>query len=393
MRPTFKRFALVAATVTAAAGIAVVARGASSFGATSADRYKTHVIAAGALTQSVAANGTINPVTLVSVGTQVSGTVKRLYVDFNSKVEKGQPLLELDDALYAAQARQSAAAFESASVALELAGVNERRLEALNAQGFVSRQEFEQAQYARRAAAAQLALSKAAKEKDAVNLGYTVIRSPVSGVVVDRVVDVGQTVAASFQTPTLIRIAQDLSKMQIDASFAEADIGLIKLDQIARFNVDAFPNKSFTGKVMQLRLNPTTVQNVVTYDVVVAVENSDQLLLPGMTAYVSIAVASKEGVLQVPNGALRYKPARSDDAKAGKAEEKKGKKGGATGTVYLLSQETTRAVPVALGISDNRMTEIASGELKAGDVVIGGEKTAVEGAPAGSASPMRVRLF
>lgn len=402
MRPAVKRLALITATLGTAAGIAAMTRG-TSLGGDAAEHYRTQPIATGKLTQSVSANGTLNPVTLVSVGTQVSGTVKKLYVDFNSKVEKGQPLLELDDALYAAQARQSAAAHESAKVALERTLANEQRLEALFAKGFVSRQEFDEAIYARKAAAAQVALTKASMEKDAVSLGYTVIRSPVSGVVVDRVVDVGQTVAANFQTPTLIKIAQDLSKMQIDASFAEADIGLIKLGHAVRFNVDAFPSKGFQGQVTQIRLNPTTVQNVVTYDVVVAVDNPEQLLLPGMTAYVSIAVATKDDVLQVPNTALRFKPALGSDDKAKGGDGAKGGKtdgkakmksqGGASGTVFVLTGEALRPVSLTLGISDNRMTEVVGGELKAGDVVVVGERPSVEGAAAGSASPMRMRLF
>lgn len=399
--PSVKRLALAGLGLAAVAAVAVAATG-GGLGPRSSERFKTHTVAKGPLTQMVSANGTLNPVSLVSVGTQVSGTVKKLYVDFNSQVEAGQPLLELDDALYAAQARQSAAAVEAASVALELAQANEARVQTLHAQGYASTQELDQTLFARRAAQAQLALAKAVREKDAVNLASTVIRSPVSGVVVDRVVDVGQTVAASFQTPTLIRIAQDLSKMQIDAAFAEADIGLVHVGQAVRFAVDAFPSRTFQGQVKQLRLSPTTVQNVVTYDVVVAVDNADQLLLPGMTAYVTIGVANKDDALLVPNAALRFRPARSDESKdkateasrGGRPEEKKGRKGGASGMVHVLSGGNLRPVAVSLGISDHRMTEVAGGELQAGDVVVVGEKGAAEGAPAaGSPSPMRVRLF
>ncbi len=191
-------------------------------------RYKLQTIDRGEVTQTVSANGTLNPVVLVNVGTQVSGTVTRLYVDFNDKVEKGQPLLELDDALLAAQARQSAANVGNVAAALDLARANEVRMKSLFEQEYVSRQELEQAMQARRSTEAQLAQAQAAADKDQVNLRYTTIRSPVSGVVVDRVVDLGQTVAASLQTPTLIKIAQDLSEMRIDSSFAEADIGKIK---------------------------------------------------------------------------------------------------------------------------------------------------------------------
>src|SRR5207249_3243253 len=192
--------------------------------------------------------------------------------------------------------------------ALELAVANEARMRQLHRQGFISQQELDQVEEAAKAARAQLALAQAQLEKDRTNLAYTVIRSPVSGVVVDRQVDVGQTVAASFQTPTLFLIAQDLSRMQIDTSFAEADIGSIRVGQPVHFKVDAFPDRSFQGTVKLIRLNPVTQQNVVTYDVVIAVDNPDQILLPGMTAYVNIVVARRQGVPVVSNAALRCRP-------------------------------------------------------------------------------------
>jgi HlyD family secretion protein len=272
----------------------------------------------GDLTQTVSANGTLNPVVLVNVGTQVSGTVTRLYVDFNDQVEKGQALLELDDRLLAAQARQSAANVVNVSAALDLARATEARMKALFEQEYISRQELEQAIQTRRSSEAQLAQARAAAEKDQVNLRYTTIRSPVSGTVIDRVVDLGQTVAASLQTPTLIKIAQDLSEMRIDSSFAEADIGSIREGQKVRFTVDAFPNRSFQGQVQQIRLNPTTQQNVVTYNVRVSLSNPDHILLPGMTAYVSIGVASRQDALLVPNAALRFKPSETDGSNGDK---------------------------------------------------------------------------
>jgi HlyD family secretion protein len=388
---------LMAVGAIALAGLAYGGWMRTSGASAAADRFKTHTVSTGAVTHNIAANGTLNPVTLVSVGTQVSGTVKKLHVDFNSKVEKGQVLLELDNSLYAAQARQSAANLKNVEAAMELAAANERRMESLFRQEFVSRQEYDQAIQARKSATAQIAQAQAAVDKDAVNLGYALIRSPVSGVVVDRVVDVGQTVAASFQTPTLIKIAQDLSKMQIDSSFSEADIGFIKLGQKVRFNVDAFPNRSFQGEVRQIRINPTTVQNVVTYNVVVAVDNPEQILFPGMTAYVSIAVSQKKDVLLVPNAALRYKPQKSEakgDGAGAKGDRKMGrKKDAGSGTVYVLTNDVPKPVSVTLGITDNRMTEIAGGELKTGDVVVVGENGSGGGAPAGSGSPLRIRLF
>jgi HlyD family secretion protein len=272
-------------------------------------------------------------------------------------------------------------------------------MESLFRQEFVSRQEYDQAIQARKSATAKIAKAKAAIEKDGVNLGYALIRSPVSGVVVDRVVDVGQTVAASFQTPTLIKIAQDLTNMQIDSSFSEADIGFIQLGQNVRFKVDAFPNRNFQGEVRQIRINPTTVQNVVNYNVVVGVDNPDLKLFPGMTAYVSIAVAQKKDVLLVPNAALRYKPKQPQNAEKSDSSGEKGqakmarKKDAGSGTVYVLSNDLLKPVSVTLGITDSRMTAIAGGDLKSGDVIVVSENATNGGVPAGSGSPMRLRLF
>jgi HlyD family secretion protein len=351
-------------------------------------RYKLATIEQGAVTQTVSANGTLNPVVLVSVGTQVSGTVKKLYVDFNDPVKKGQPLLELDDALVAASERQSAANIANARAGVELAQANEARIKQLLAQEYVSKQEYDQARQALKSAQAQLALARAQNERDRANLGFTVIRSPVDGVVIDRVVDLGQTVAASFQTPTLIKIAQDLSEMRIDTSFAEADIGLIREGQKARFTVDAFPNRSFVGEVQQIRLNPTNQQNVVTYNVRINVANPELVLLPGMTAYVNIGVQHRDDVLLVPNAALRFKPADAAEPKAAngppaaasangaKTAGGKGKKrDGQSGTVYVLADGELKPVSVQLGITDNRNTEVVGGDLQVGQRIVTGENS------------------
>ncbi len=377
-------------------------------------RYKLATIEKGDVTQTVSANGTLNPVVLISVGTQVSGTVKKLYVDFNDKVKKGQPLLELDDALVSAAERQSAANVSSAQASLELALASEARMNALFAQEYVSKQEYDQARQSLKSAQAQVALARAQNDRDRANLNFTVIRSPVDGVVIDRVVDLGQTVAASFQTPVLIKIAQDLTEMRIDTSFAEADIGEIREGQKARFTVDAFPNRNFSGEVQQIRLNPTNQQNVITYNVRVTVANPDHVLLPGMTAYVNIGVQKRSDVLLVPNAALRFKPADAADKKpengqkpastatgpgtgagmgggtAGSAGDKKGKKRDAqSGTVYVLDGGEIRPVSVQLGITDNRNTEVVGGDLNAGDRVVTGENSN------GSKSPSSVgmRMF
>ncbi|MBS3917019.1 MAG: efflux RND transporter periplasmic adaptor subunit [Sulfuritalea sp.] len=377
-------------------------------------RYRFQAAEQGDLTQAVSANGTLNPVVLVSVGTQVSGTVRKLYVDFNAQVKAGQPLLEIDQSLLAAQARQSEASLKSAEAALDLAVANEQRMKSLLAQEYVSRQDYDAARQALKSAQAGVAQARALRDKDGVNLGNTVIRSPVSGVVVDRQVDIGQTVAASFQTPTLFKIAQDLTQMQIYTTFAEADIGSIRVDQPVRFNVDAFPNRNFRGKVKQIRLNPTTQQNVVTYNVVVAVDNPEQILLPGMTAYVSIAVAHRKDVLLAPNAALRFrpvdaaKPAEKGEANATKAGagarvspqntarkdgkgEGKGQRDSASGTVHVLVEDNLKPIAVQLGISDGRSTEIVGGELKAGDRLAVGEALPPVDNKAGS--PVRMRLF
>lgn len=376
---------------------------------TTPTEYRLQAIENGDISQIVSANGTINPVTLVSVGTQVSGTVKKLYVNFNSKVEKGQILLELDDALLSAQQKQSLANVQNVSANLELATANETRMRNLYTQDFASRQDLDTAVQAKKSAQAQLQLAQATVEKDRANLAYSVIRSPVSGVVIDRSVDVGQTVAASLQTPTLFKIAQNLSNMQIDANFAEADIGSIKVGQSVRFTVDAFPNRTFKGRVNLIRLNPTTVSNVVTYDVVINVDNPEQLLLPGMTAYVNIAVAERKDVLLVPNAALRFKPANTDTKKSAvnpKNEAQKSsvrpdgsvnfvggksKRDEFSGKVYVQSAAELKPITVTLGITDNRNTEIVSGELKVGDqVVLGEAQTTTKPKPGGTTPP---RMF
>ena len=371
-----------------------------------AQRYRTVAVERGSVVQSVSANGTLNPVVLVSVGTQVSGTVKKLYVDFNDQVKAGQPLLELDDALVAASERQSAANVINAQASLDLAQANETRMRALLAQEYVSRQEYDQAAQALKSARAQLAQAQAANARDRANLGYTTIRSPVDGVVIDRVVDLGQTVAASFQTPTLIKIAQDLTEMRIDTSFAEADLGNIREGLPARFTVDAFPDRQFEGVVQQIRLNPTTQQNVVTYNVRISVANPEHILLPGMTAYVTIGGQSRDDVLLVPNAALRFKPAEAvvDKASGGdKAAEKmpaaeagggKGKKRAGQGaTIHVLAEGKLQPVNVRLGITDGRNTEVLGGEptslLQPGARVVVGENASGGKAP----SSVGMRMF
>jgi HlyD family secretion protein len=369
-----------------ALAVVIVAAGAAWWAMpkkpSSEERYATAAVGRGPISQTVSANGTLNPVVLVSVGSQVSGIVKALHADFNDHVQAGQVLLELDPTLLRAQLTQSEANVASAQASLQLARANEARSRDLFAKEYVTRQDLDTAVQALEAAKAQLELARAQVARDRTNLNYSIIRSPVSGVVVSRVVDVGQTVAASFQAPVLFTIAKDLAHMQIDSSYAEADVGNIKVGQQANFRVDAFPNRNFSGVVRQVRLNPTTLQNVVTYDVVVAVDNPDQVLMPGMTAYVNITVAQRKDALLVPNAALRFRPAENTGKQGSRpgASEGKGEregKGGKdkgevaqTGTVYVLENGQPKAIHVTLGITDSHMTEVLSGEIKEGDKVI-----------------------
>jgi len=350
--------------------------------------YKSDVLKTGNVIQTVSANGTLNPVVLVNVGTQVSGTVLKLHVDFNDRVQAGQILLELDPAVLQAQVKQTEANLSSARATLELAQANEKRSRALFGQEFISNQDLDTAIQANKSARAQVELVLAQLAKDRTNLNYAVIRSPVSGVVVDRSVDIGQTVAASFQTPTLFRIAQDLGKMQIDSSFAEADVGNIRVGQPVQFNVDAFPNRSFRAAVKQIRLNATTQQNVVTYDVVVAVDNPEHVLMPGMTAYVNVVVARKEDVMLVPNAALRFRPEEGPDRTLRRRRDEKAD--GAQATVHVFAEDRLQAVQIGIGISDGRFTEVTSGPLKAGDAVVTG---IADNAAAKSQSTFRMRMF
>ena len=331
------------------------------------ERYRTVKVERGSITQTVSANGTLTPVVLVSVGTQVSGTVLRLHADFNQRVTKGQVLAELDPALLAAAEKQSLANVASAEASLKLARANEDRLLQLFAQEYISRQEMDQGIQIREAAQAQVQLGKAQLERDRTNLRYSVIRSPVSGVVVDRQIDIGQTVAASFQTPTLFKIAQDLKRMQIDSSVAEADVGSIRVGQDVQFRVDAFPERSFAGKVRQIRLNPTIASNVVAYNVVVEVANPDEILLPGMTAYLSVVIQTKSDVLMVPNPALRFRPAGADkrgETDTGKPRKRSGPQ------VYVLRGEGIAPVEFQAGISNGRFTEAAAGSLNENDALV-----------------------
>jgi HlyD family secretion protein len=344
-------------------------------------QYRTATVDRGDIAAEVSANGTLNPVTLVNVGTQVSGTVRRIDADFNQQVKAGQVLAELDPALFQAALAQSTASLANAQAQLKLAEANAARMLALFKQEYVSQQERDQTLAAVAQAEAQVRLARAQVTRDQTNLGFSIIRSPVDGTVINRQVDVGQTVAASFQTPTLFQIGKDLTQMQIDSTVSEADIGQIKVGQPVKFRVDAFPDTEYTGSVRQVRLNATTEQNVVTYNVVVNVANPDLALMPGMTANLRVLVETRPNVLRVPTTALRYRPpAGSDGEVVSKA------RGSA---VYRLVDGKPERVPVKTGISDKAYTQIVSGNLKQGDAVIVADLAAKKAN--GSAS--RGRLF
>lgn len=381
------------------------------------NRFRTEAVSRGSIEQTVSANGSLNPVTLVSVGTQVSGMVKDLYADYNDRVEQGQVLVRLDDSVLQATVLQSEANLAAARSSMALADTNLKRMHPLAKEGFVSAQEYDQAQQTWRDAKARVTQLEAQLTRDKTNLGYSVIRSPVSGVVVLRAVDAGQTVAASFNTPELFKIAADLKEMQIDAYFSEADVGQIRVGQKVKFRVDAFPNERFSGEVKQVRLNPKTESNVVTYDVVVSVANPDEKLLPGMTAYVDVTLAEKRNVIRVPNAALRFRPAEEENAEKnaaagnksspgvtqtmtqgmtpnmggrpggmarqggsgngggargeGRGERSEGRDGASgKGKVYVLQGNTLKAVEVEVGIADRRYTEIKSGLEEGAEVVV-----------------------
>lgn len=317
--------------------------------------------------ETVSATGTVNAVTTVLVGTQVSGTIQKLYADYNSMVKEGQILALIDPASFEAQVAQSSANLllaeanlEKAKIALRDTHTNFERNKILFEKNFVSKSDLDASETAYLSAAAQIkaseaqvAQARASLQLAQTNLRYTKILSPVNGTVISRSVDVGQTVAASFQTPTLFTIAQDLTQMQIDASIDEADIGRIKAGGPVAFTVDAYPEMTFKGNVSEIRNAPTTVQNVVTYSVIVKVDNPELKLKPGMTTSLSFIVADKNNVLCIPNAALRVK---ISDPKIAAAAPK------GTG-VWVLKNKKPGRVFLTTGISDNRNTEVISGDI------------------------------
>lgn len=401
---------------------------AFSFTRKNAPQYFTGKAETGDIHNVVEATGTINAVTTVQVGSQVSGTISKLYADFNSHVKKGQVLAQIDPSLFQGALLQAQADLENAKASAATAKANLEKAKATAAQatsdykrnaamaeqGIISRQQFDASKAAADAAVAEVNAGQAqvtqanaqVQQRAAAvsiaqtNLGHTTITSPIDGVVVNRTIDVGQTVAASLQAPNLFQIAQDLTKMEVYTKTDESDVGMIKAGQPVRFKVDAFPKDTFRGTVMQVRMNPTTVQNVVTYDTIIVFDNPELKLFPGMTAYVTIPVADATNVLKVPNGALRFTPSlkpediqallKDNGIQANAGRRQRGQQGASSAqnsatsdqrpfATAIIWKETAdkKLIPVQVqtGITDHTYTEIAQtlhGMLKPGEELIVG---------------------
>jgi HlyD family secretion protein len=359
-------------------------------------KYRTVAADTGNITQTVTATGTINPVALINVGSQVSGTVVELKADFNDHVKKGQVLLKLDPTIFNAQIRQVEASVASAKASMQLAQSNFERNERLVGQNYVSALTLDQSRRELDVARANVKLADAQLARAQADYDNSVIRAPIDGVVIKRTIDLGQTVAASFTTPNLFQIARDLTKMQIDTSVSEADVGALKDGQAARFVVDAYPDREFDATMRQFRLAPNVVANVVTYNVVLDVENKQELLKPGMTAQVRLVVGNRENVLRIPTAALRFRLSdeeaekelkKQKEASAGKPDKPAETAAPAPDDddlsfhskndaarqfkIYKLDAKN-QAVPVDIkvGLSNFRYTEVLKGDLKKGDKVV-----------------------
>jgi HlyD family secretion protein len=362
-------------------------------------RYATAPVSRGSVVRSVVATGTVNPVITVQVGSYVSGPITAIYADFNSPVKAGQLIAKIDPRPFEVKVDQATAAVALAKAQLgkDQADLNYKKLTferdlRLRAEDTISQDALDNARSAYAQANAQVALDRAniqqqqANLQEAkVNLNYSNIVSPVDGTVVSRNVDVGQTVAASFQTPTLFLIARDLTQMQVDTNVSESDVGNVRTEQSANFTVDAFPGRKFDGMVAQVRQAPVTVQNVVTYDVVVNVANREFLLKPGMTAYVTIITAERDNVLRVPAQALRFSPRRGTETRLNHAP------GGPPHQerVWLEDHGTLKPVPVVTGLADSNYVEVLRGDLKPGDMVVTQQLRVDASAGAGPQSPLR----
>jgi HlyD family secretion protein len=377
-------------------------------------RYREAEVTRGEILSRVSATGTLSPVDQVEIGSQVSGTIQRISVDYNSRVRAGQVLAQLDPALFRANRSQAEANVEKARVAVQDAERTLARARDLKSQGLVSQADLDAAETAFGSRRAELRQAEAALELAEVNLANTTITSPIAGIVISRNIDVGQTVAASLQAPKLFLIARDLSEMELEARVDEADIGQVRQGQPVTFTVDSYPDRAFGGRILQVRAEPIEESGVVSYVTVARVPNPDGRLLPGMTANVTIITATRDDALRVPNAALRYRPkpeekaapqdaaatpsgtaraqaegretarpgsagaARRETARAGSARSDSVRPEDASGkssTVYVLRRgaKAPEAVRIRTGITDGTVTEVLEGPLEAGTVVVIGE--------------------
>lgn len=327
--------------------------------------FVTLQISRGDIRYVVTATGEIQPVNTVSVGSQVSGTIDALYVDYNSKVKKGDLLLTIEPSVLQASVDEAKASLVSAESQRNYAKNEYTRNKTLFKDGYIARAELEQSQTAYEQAEQSVARAKSQYERAVTNLGYATITSPVDGTVISRKVDKGQTVAASFQTPDLFEIAEDLTSMQIETSVSEADIGVIKEGQAVTFTVDAYPTQTFEGIVRQIRLSPTTTSNVVVYTVVIDVDNTDMRLMPGMTAFVTIIVSEQIDVWKVQNAALLLRSFEGIVEDAGDATPKT--------HVAILRDGAVKLVPFEKGLVTATETEIISDDIVAGDRIVVGK--------------------
>ena len=326
--------------------------------------FKEEAVKTETLQNSVTATGTIEAVTSVTVGTQVSGIVNKLYVDYNSQVKKGQVIAELDKTNLLSELNTAKANLASATSNLSYQAANMNRYQTLYKKGLVSADEYENALLTYRQAKEQVASSKENVQKAQTNLGYATITSPIDGTVISKSVEEGQTVAASFNTPELFTIAKDLTNMQVVANVDEADIGGVKEGDRVTFTVDAYPDDTFEGTVKQVRLEATTTNNVVTYEVVISAPNADLKLKPGLTANVTIYTQERSGILAVANKALRFTPTKETVGKDMKIVDCKGKN-----KVWTLSDKTLTAHVVTIGQTDGVHTEIIKG-IKKGQKIV-----------------------
>jgi HlyD family secretion protein len=349
-------------------------------------------VSRGAIVETVSATGTLQALTTVQVGTQVSGTIAWLGADFNSLVRKGQVIARLDPSLLDAQVQQAAATAsrvtaEVDNARVQLADAQQKfdRSRELSARQLISKSDFDAAKLAvdtsqaqLRSTQAQLVQAQASLDQARVNRQHAIITAPIDGIVIQRSVDIGQTVAASLQSPTIFQIAADLTRMQVNASIDESDIGRIAAGQAVSFHVDAYPNETFTGTMTQVRLQPTVVQNVTTYSAIIDVPNAALKLKPGMTATVDVEIARRDDVVRVPSAALRFSPSVEMLAAFGQTADSAISKGGSQKHVWTLADGRLAAVPVTAGLADGQFTEITADNLQPGAKVVTNISTAAQ---------------